>query len=493
MSPRVTRFALALVIATVALVGAPSAFALRPVLDPAYDAELEALLQDPNHPVWTGGGTDAKRGASRMLMAGKAIAPLSAAGAIAVAPTLYEKAWKMELPGQGFLYKMISGDAYAGSMSTGGAEWLWTTAGSGSGYNFAAGQTPGNRWVLRRLSAPGGGLQGIVYCWPNGASVPGWFNVLADSMSGTAFLTTLPGGGACASSNVTHIKVRTPLQMEQAVNVQPITETEYNGFGGAKVDTGLWTPPTLDLTAARDVIGLGDAASDAIAERVDEHLNPHYQEVQLPRPLTNETWEDYVERLEGLGWLGEADIVELNVTEPGYGPEAPVRIRVPQPDDAPTIVLDPKRWPTADPWIPEGGDITIHKNPPASPPVADPVPLPPPAGTPGGGDCDCPPVDFGPLTSIDYGDGFPFGIFGWVTDGISPWDDPADAPTFEVPLLGLGSDTPVVVDLAVWEPMMPAVRVAIAFLFAFGLYYGLARRFFPKAPEVGEQLTLFDS
>jgi hypothetical protein len=109
----------------------------------------------------------------------------------------------------------------------------------------------------------------------------------------------------------------------------------------------------------------------------------------------------------------------------------------PWPDNPPTIALnDPVEFTPND----TTGDLIDTET--ATPPV----------GLSGGGStsCTCPPVDFSPLTALDYGSKFPFGIFAWVHDTLTGSTDAA--PTWDIPYPGDVAD-PIHVDLTstLWE------------------------------------------
>jgi hypothetical protein len=103
-----------------------------------------------------------------------------------------------------------------------------------------------------------------------------------------------------------------------------------------------------------------------------------------------------------------------------------------------------------------------------------------------------PQLNVTPLTGINYGAKFPFGIFTWVTSGISGWGGAAAAPAFDLPLLGIGATHPIHVDLAILNPVMPLFREALLFAATFGFLWFLATSFLGfKEWGTNEQGQLF--
>jgi hypothetical protein len=120
----------------------------------------------------------------------------------------------------------------------------------------------------------------------------------------------------------------------------------------------------------------------------------------LPRPDLSENYNDYLDRLRADGWVGSAiiDGVESGTGLGSYGPNSITRIHL----AALGVDQDPASWPLVPPVMSSNTlDVHIRINPGTAPPL------------PSSGACSCPPLSLTPLTTIDYGSRFPFGLPSW--------------------------------------------------------------------------------
>jgi hypothetical protein len=196
---------------------------------------------------------------------------------------------------------------------------------------------------------------------------------------------------------------------------------------------------------------------------------PEADVLTLLRPLSTETYTEYITRLQGAGWVGAATLVELDPIDPEIGPDAVSKVGV----TGGTGTWRRALWPATWPQIAKDTDLTIYHNPDTAPPVApDPTDEENP---PGGGDvydpgtyeCTCPPIDFGPITDRDATSKFPFGVFPWV-QGIFSGLDGTEAPHFAA-ATPIGS---LNVDFAGASDNVSAVRAYTDPLFQFVVVLG---------------------
>lgn len=239
---------------------------------------------------------------------------------------------------------------------------------------------------------------------------------------------------------------------------------------------------TADVTKpAGAVVTTSPAPSTSftISEEVTLNVNPDPMPLQLPEPNLGETYTAYLERLQTLGYVGTATVVELTEAtgDPALGPDAPVTISTPQiQTQTPTTIRVGAPWPTPAPRVYPDTDITVHVNPPTYAPVPNP-------GGPASGPVSPPGVDFSPVTDIDWGCRFPWGLVCYAID-VTEWFDVApDAPAFtfdqpEVTVLsttygGVGTWT---VDLDVMDEYMELLRDLMSVALWIGAVYLLASR-----------------
>ncbi len=209
--------------------------------------------------------------------------------------------------------------------------------------------------------------------------------------------------------------------------------------------------------------------------------------IALPQPELNETYPAYRARLRAAGFLGsiyqrvwsEADAVtELQagaVTQVEDG--APWRTGV-----AVYEVLD---WPATDPLLDPAVSLTVRTNPLESDPTTgtgsdsdldDATGTAPPPGDVTGASCDCPPVDFSPITDADLGGKFPFAVITWVGTWLGALVSDPDAPVFDFTNPTYWGDTHYTVDLEVLDSYMATIRTLLSWCIWVGAVWWFGTR-----------------
>jgi hypothetical protein len=244
------------------------------------------------------------------------------------------------------------------------------------------------------------------------------------------------------------------------------------GFSGART----FTPADLDgadLTKpAGAVITQPHPASTSVpkSDSLTFTVNPDDMPFELPKPGRNETYAGYVDRLRALGWLGTVTYVDLTELSANteLGPDAVARISLPSIGTHVGVLVPGYPWPFAPPHpsplptplptpqpaprVPKDVPITITRNPPSQLPIPGPTgaPIPadelPPDGpdTPGGGGGGSPtpgsggPIDFTPITGLDFGCKFPFGLFCYAKDVTNWFRVTPQAPEFSFTFPSIG-------------------------------------------------------
>jgi hypothetical protein len=239
-------------------------------------------------------------------------------------------------------------------------------------------------------------------------------------------------------------------------------------FSGADVAK----PPLTVITQSPGALVAADPAST-----ITITVNPADTDMPfaIPRPLVGETYADYISRLQSLGYIGAITYVDLDDTsgDLDLGPSGVPRVGIQIGTNTTTVQVITKSWPIPNPKIKAGSGITVYRNPTDFPAVtpeptpadpANPPPYEPGSGTPGGGvggNCGpvVPGVNLNPFTSIDFGGKFPFGIFGWIGDALSPIVAAPSAPVFDIPIFLMGNSYSMHVDLSPANPYMATVRL----------------------------------
>lgn len=232
--------------------------------------------------------------------------------------------------------------------------------------------------------------------------------------------------------------------------------------------TGTSTSPALsmqnaDLTKpAGAIVTTSPAEGEYFANdgAVVFTVNPDPLPLVLPAPTPGETYDAYVARLQALGHVGTITRVDLDqaTMDAQAGPSAVTTVT-----------------PATGTRIQTTSAVTLTVNPANAP-----------AAGSGGGGCEpwvIPTLNLDPLLSMldDATSVFPFGIPGWVVDSVDGLVAEPVTPgwDFKFPM----ADEPWRVDLAMFDPIMPAVRTVLL----FGSMLGLGWFFFSMATGGGSQ------
>lgn len=267
-------------------------------------------------------------------------------------------------------------------------------------------------------------------------------------------------------------------------------ETELAAAG----HTGTVTEDTLTILSAvvtRPAGAVVDTypiagATMAESEEIILRVNPDPMPLELPEPLLTETVTAYRARLAALGYLGTVTETILSADEavPELGPDAPVIISTPAiaPQLARVIRVG-LPWPSPTPRVMPDTAISISVNPSTLTPLPTPTPGTVASGpiTPGG-------LDFSPITDIDFGCKFPYGLISCYAIGVTEWFDVApDAPRFSFDAICVGNPgggelcagapgETFVVDLEVMDEYMSLLRALMEVALWIGTVYLLASR-----------------
>jgi hypothetical protein len=194
---------------------------------------------------------------------------------------------------------------------------------------------------------------------------------------------------------------------------------QQQGFGGAHVDTTLGKDSADITLPAGSVVTIDPAGGSVVSpdQTFNFELNPSPLPVEIPQRLNgNEVATDWATRLIASGYTGTITYVTVdpNAIDASAGPGVetfPIIDTTTNVDVQPGDRIEP------------GDNITVYRNPDDTPPVS----------TSGGGTtCDCPPLDFTPLTGMGLGSKFPFGIFTYAAGIIGDFNVTAHAPDFNL-------------------------------------------------------------
>lgn len=158
--------------------------------------------------------------------------------------------------------------------------------------------------------------------------------------------------------------------------------------------------------------------------------------IKLPQPLANETYDDYVARLQALGWVGTATVFDSDV-DINTGPDGVVRLALAPAGKTDVQTIYRAVWPVASIALLKTTPITFWKNPTTAAPAPTPGPQPgeePPVNPPGAPPLPPPPVgniDFSPITNINFGCKFPFGFICYAQQVTGWFNVDPTAPIFD--------------------------------------------------------------
>lgn len=360
-----------------------------------------------------------------------------------------------------FVYRSITGEDSppgTGSAIT-GTQWRWIP----SGGVWIAG-------ILCPASCGGGGSPTEVWCTgssfnnpqPRPILQPMGPNVTASGGSGFC------SSGAAMSTQTTNVAQISGLGF--GARVAPATAAQFNSTPAAQQVTPAGAEPTTCNDTCLQT-GLAQINANAPASRTGKESSAVDQiakgapvgtpgvtgaPVVVLQPQPNETYTDYVGRLQQHGYLGTATTTAETTALVGYGPNAVTRVSFPD-SYGKTQTLDPLTWPTPSPTIAPSASITLRYNPPTAVPapttgtapgaqtcgaVANPCAVqdttPGPDSTPGT-------LDWSPL-QVPLGSRFPFGVFGYLQtffsgNGTADGSPPCIGPFGNPPGLSLSSST----------------------------------------------------
>jgi len=259
---------------------------------------------------------------------------------------------------------------------------------------------------------------------------------------------------------------------------------QAEGFVGSLISNTLGIDDAILALGAGAVVSTNPEAGTAGVPADDDvtaNLNPDPLPLEVQAMAhVNETGAEWITRV-CPGCTVTYVEVPAEFGDPARGPESPLRITfptesgtstrsVPLPDDA--LAPNPGRFePDA--------DVTVAVNP-ADWPVA----------AAGGGllGCeDCPPLNMSPLTSLDLGDKFPFGLFVWIgdiVDEITSASASCDSGSIDKP--GGGTQA-IQLCSDVWvDTYRDPVFLVMQFIAVIALVVSTARRFMGEDGEVVE-------
>jgi len=300
----------------------------------------------------------------------------------------------------------------------------------------------------------------------------------------TAFLNALEGNTAGLNAADQALSDEAPNQMDSTgimpdcfgltltaceaaiadagLDIGQVTITEVE----APIDGAVVTKPAGSIVGQSVTAG----ATVTLPVTITVTENPDPLPLELPQPEPNETYEDYITRLQDLGYVGTVVNVEETTALDGYGPGSPTRITYTKPGTGTTKVVDPLGWPVPLPRIYPNTNITIRHNPDSAVPVST-------DGGSGGG------IDFSPLQNISGTCNFPFGVLCWAHDAISAFVAPPEAPEIDwvmpeinTPVADLPMGQHYTVGLSWLDDYMGTIRLMESFVLWFGAVWYVGSR-----------------
>lgn len=262
--------------------------------------------------------------------------------------------------------------------------------------------------------------------------------------------------------------------------------------------TGVAKPNPTPLYPSGIGVSQAEAAienDDALADEIGRILHPTTgggsadEPALLPQPRLNETYGQYAQRLRAAGYLGT--ITRVAEVDPDvmvmFGPNVVTRVET----ATDTMILtDP--WPVPPPTLTVPGastEVIVTANPGTEPfpepgepgSGADPPPgnAPPPGGDSpiNVADCQCPPPDFTPITDIDYGEVFPFGVLLVVDEWLDDLSGTANAPSWTFDdFEHIGVDEDYVLDLSAFDTYAGMIRTILSWAMWVGALWWFGAR-----------------
>lgn len=455
-----------------ALWGAQSAYAsgvyLPPTSDPAWTPTAVSnggqVILD-----WSteaGLSADAEAGLYEMAAAvgtETSVSALAVGGILAGVPVAISGyadgilGWRQANPLGGFIYREITGESYtptsSGTATLENMRYVATTGNSFGGHHptgLAAATTSAPYWIPEPFNAaptvnptwadanfPTASFFGNVCQFGDTGCAAGYRRLISAVDVANAPMRFDLDSLGCAFTGPTNcgLYYRTDADFRSTLKVKAISSSDYSALSTAdKQDVATsWPSQPGSLTSTQ--------VQTAITE--DNCSNPSSQTVQqtaacvavglgaglltfdLLKPEPNETYSDYVTRLQSAGYLGTATYITEPTDLPGYGPDAVTRVKYTA--SGTTHVLDPLSWPATNPSLASDIALTVRHN--SS--TATPAPTDggtgslwtPSTATPGD-------LNFTPLTSLSFGCKFPYGVFCYAATVNGWFDTSAIAPEF---------------------------------------------------------------
>jgi hypothetical protein len=197
-----------------------------------------------------------------------------------------------------------------------------------------------------------------------------------------------------------------------------VSDLQAIGFTADYTQTELdWDHADMGIDAGAIVVSDPAANVDADQDTIFHFdVNPDPLPLVIPtRSSPNQTGDELQAELEAGGATGTITITtvtDTNLADGRYGPSAWIRVT----NTTTSEVYTPGER------IAPDTTITITQNPPGMPVVPEPT----------DSSCNCPPLNFGPLTALDVGSKFPFGIFVYASAIIGNFNVSPQAPDFNL-------------------------------------------------------------
>lgn len=234
------------------------------------------------------------------------------------------------------------------------------------------------------------------------------------------------------------------------VNVPDCVGLEYAECAGLLEDLDLVPSPTTLTPAQADLQKPAGAVVQTVpapgteldsGTTVTVKRNPSTLPVLVPEPGAQETYQEYLARLQALGLVGNVITLSDTSLDPTKGPGVVVSV-VPSPGSR----------------VVPGNTVAVKVNPETAP---DPVE---------GVDWQAPPVpdiDLSPLGEHTPTDRFPFAVPSWVLGAIGGWSGSGSCPSFDFGFPGWeqysGHETKVTLDMCTLQPGVDVIRPVFAF------------------------------
>lgn len=255
---------------------------------------------------------------------------------------------------------------------------------------------------------------------------------------GTSRVRLLEGGTCTGSSQSCHgqiYKTQAQMDLERSVTT-PAGTTNPGSATTVKVPVPATAPGTCTYGSAcgaqvRTIIKSNTLTRKWIVHVLDPTTTPldpaAINDFNPFKPNPNETYTDYLTRLQAGGYVGSVTFTAEPSVLSGYGPNAVTRVQYTG-NDATVHTLDPLVWPTTAPTMKTNTAMTIRYNPSTATPaptdtgsntcgtVDDPCYTTDNTPDPGQVACDTCAIDWTPIESISVGTKFPFGVPTWFHD-----------------------------------------------------------------------------